>query len=166
MKACRKCSRHEGEVAFGRDSGTKSGYRSVCKICTSAYAFAHRRKNLEHVRMRDVAARKRRHEKPQNFEKTRSKRVAYFLMKKYEVTVNQYNDQFLIQKGLCFICNKSEYPRLLCVDHCHLTSKIRGLLCSKCNLGLGNFCDNTDLLVKAIQYLEAKGIWMKTEIVD
>jgi hypothetical protein len=50
----------------------------------------------------------------------------------------------------CMICGSKER---LCIDHCHTTSEVRGILCSKCNSGLGMFRDNTTYLLKAIQYL-------------
>ena len=42
----------------------------------------------------------------------------------------------------------------LTVDHNHVTGQIRGLLCTNCNLGIGNFKDKTELLKNAIKYLE------------
>lgn len=51
---------------------------------------------------------------------------------------------------VCQICGSTEN---LCIDHCHTTSKVRGLLCSKCNIGLGMFRDNTEYLAEAIKYL-------------
>lgn len=39
------------------------------------------------------------------------------------------------------------------VDHCHKTNKIRGILCSKCNTGLGDFKDNAETIYKAFTYL-------------
>lgn len=41
------------------------------------------------------------------------------------------------------------------IDHCHITEDVRGILCRKCNLGLGNFNDNTSALERAIVYLES-----------
>jgi len=48
------------------------------------------------------------------------------------------------------ICGSQEK---LVVDHNHNTNKVRGLLCNHCNRGLGHFRDNTETLLKAIDYL-------------
>ena len=50
----------------------------------------------------------------------------------------------------CMICGSLER---LCIDHCHATNKVRGILCSKCNSGLGMFRDNIEYLAEAIKYL-------------
>ena len=59
------------------------------------------------------------------------------------------------QNGLCAICNnplKSTHD--VCVDHCHTTNKVRGILCRKCNLGIGHLNDSLDILKSAIKYLK------------
>lgn len=56
------------------------------------------------------------------------------------------------QKGRCRICKKKEDR--LCVDHCHASNKVRGLLCYRCNTGLGQFKDSPGLLRQAAEYLE------------
>ena len=68
--------------------------------------------------------------------------------------VNRYNEQLELQNGLCAICG-TDKPGLSdwCCDHCHTENKPRGLLCVRCNAGLGYFCDNTDYLNLAIAYL-------------
>lgn len=78
------------------------------------------------------------------------------LKKNYGLTVEQYDKMVVDQGGLCAICGKtpSGKRKLLCVDHCHRSGQIRGLLCLSCNCGLGYFKDSVDLLKKAVVYLE------------
>lgn len=58
------------------------------------------------------------------------------------------------QKGLCAICERRlQTGRHTCVDHCHKTGKVRGLLCHKCNKGIGFLDDNPDILISALEYL-------------
>lgn len=87
---------------------------------------------------------------------------------KYGINIKEYNKMFENQKGLCAICNNSEIRlnnrgniRKLCVDHCHKTGKIRGLLCSNCNYLLGIAKDNIQTLSNAIKYLQSLQIYNK-----
>lgn len=52
---------------------------------------------------------------------------------------------------VCAICGTDSN---LCVDHDHTTKKLRGILCKKCNVGLGMFKDDQELLSRAIEYLK------------
>ncbi len=56
------------------------------------------------------------------------------------------------QKGRCAICRKKP-KKTLHIDHCHKKKNIRGLLCHRCNVGLGYFLDNKKNLINAIKYL-------------
>jgi hypothetical protein len=58
------------------------------------------------------------------------------------------------QGGVCAICRRLPTEHL-CIDHCHATGRIRGLLCRKCNTGLGCYEDDTELMNMAIKYLRA-----------
>jgi len=64
------------------------------------------------------------------------------------------------QNGNCAICKNPETrkhrgkPRNLCVDHCHKTGIVRGLLCSRCNVTIGRLEDDPKLLRSAAEYLE------------
>ncbi len=63
----------------------------------------------------------------------------------------------LIQRanGCCMICQRPFEGRTEpSVDHDHTTTKVRGLLCTTCNFGLGSFKDDPSLLASAIQYLK------------
>lgn len=75
----------------------------------------------------------------------------------FGISKEDYETMLLNQNGVCAICNEPELSKrfkFLAVDHCHKTGKIRGLLCSKCNQGLGYFNDNVSNLQSAITYLK------------
>ncbi len=77
------------------------------------------------------------------------------LQSAFGITIAEYNALFSSQKGACAICHKSpdQNKKRLAVDHCHNTKKVRGLLCSTCNQGIGLFKDDVKLLQSAILYL-------------
>ena len=80
------------------------------------------------------------------------------LQRKYGITLAQYEEMLAAQGGGCALCGKrpdeqGRYTRYLHVDHCHATGKVRGLLCDRHNLMLGQWGDTPDLLRKAIDYL-------------
>jgi len=75
---------------------------------------------------------------------------------RYGINPEEYNQMYVDQEGKCHICETHEdnLPRVLCVDHCHETGAVRGLLCRHCNLALGMFKDNPKLLQRALQYVQ------------
>lgn len=77
------------------------------------------------------------------------------LKKRFGIDISKYNEMFSAQNGVCAIC-KQPSPESLHVDHDHVTGKIRGLLHRKCNLALGGFNDNVELLRNAIEYLNGQ----------
>src|SRR5512135_652614 len=76
----------------------------------------------------------------------------YQLKIKYGISLAQYNAMHGAQGGACAICRRDDGGTLH-VDHCHATNRVRGLLCSKCNAGLGCYGDDEELMLKAIEYL-------------
>lgn len=136
LKTCSKCQIEKYEEEFSKREGGR--YRSSCKECT-------RKDNLERYYRKGGKS-------------AQAHRARKFNLKQYGLTVEQYDALFEKQQGKCAICateepsrNKSNYR--LFVDHCHDTGKVRGLLCHHCNVGLGHFKDNWQLLTKAIEYL-------------
>ena len=81
-----------------------------------------------------------------------------YTLKKYNLTKEDYNKIIDLQNGKCKICkidfNVNQKPQ---IDHCHTTNKFRGLLCKKCNVGLGMFNDNIELFKNCIEYLHHYG---------
>lgn len=85
-------------------------------------------------------------------------RTIYTRMRKYKITMHQA--EVLTEQKHCHICNSLfENFKNQHVDHCHATGKIRGVLCVKCNIGLGAFMDSSVNLQKASMYLEYGVSW-------
>lgn len=69
---------------------------------------------------------------------------------------------FELQSGLCKICTRplpahDKPGNYICVDHCHKTGKVRGLLCDPCNVGIGKFEESSTALRRAADYIESQG---------
>jgi len=74
----------------------------------------------------------------------------------YGITPTDYERIFRMQNGQCVICGTKKSGKLgdnLYVDHNKKTKKVRGLLCYKCNFGLGCFNDSPIFLLKAVKYI-------------
>ena len=77
------------------------------------------------------------------------------LQRKYGITSDKYEELLNFQEHKCAICpTPVNNSKRFAVDHCHTTGKVRGLLCSPCNLMLGNAFDNPEILNKAATYLK------------
>lgn len=92
----------------------------------------------------------------QDRKKNPAKYKNYDLKKKFNISLKEYNEKLKQQKHRCSLCkrHKSNFKKALAVDHCHETGKVRGLLCDKCNVGLGSFYENIKTLESAIKYLK------------
>lgn len=99
--------------------------------------------------------RKRSYEKMKDRALTYSK--WYSLKRKFNLTQEEYQQLEQKQNYKCAICS-GKCSRSLAVDHDHSTGKIRGLLCSGCNRGIGYLKDDISILKKAIDYLERASI--------
>jgi hypothetical protein len=98
-------------------------YFETNKEKRKAYDKAHYEANKEKRKARDKAYN----------EANKEKRKAWDIKRKYGLDTDAYDA--LIEKG-CSVCGSFEN---LCVDHCHETLKVRGCLCNKCNVALGNY---------------------------
>jgi len=84
----------------------------------------------------------------------------YKLVKKYGITVDDYERMYKEQGGKCAICEE-KYDSLV-VDHCHTTGKVRSLLCNNCNSGFGYFKEDSKRLNNAIKYKELWDLELST----
>ena len=107
-------------------------------LCAPCYQAQLRKKNLKRHRYLDREYSKR---------MPKIKRQSI----RYKIPVEDIQKIFDAQGGKCAICKIADATHF---DHSHYTGINRGLLCQKCNAGLGMFLDNTTFLASAIQYLE------------
>lgn len=85
----------------------------------------------------------------QNKDRIRS----YTLKAKYDLSLEQYAELLAKQDGACALCRNTK-DKTLYVDHDHVTGAVRGLLCARCNTGLGQLGDREEFLLRAINYLK------------
>ena len=132
-KQCKGCYKVHPINHYGKQSVATGKLKSRCKDCNRESLYAWR---LAH---------------PDRFRKVG---WAYELRKLYGITVADYEQMLLNQGGVCAICGKINTRQLkLAVDHNHKTGKIRGLLCDRCNRGIGLLLNTTNL-TNAINYLK------------
>jgi hypothetical protein len=131
-KRCSFCKKFKKFDQFHKNRHAYYGLRSRCKICENSECRQKYSKNPQYYKNMTESSLKHR----------------------YGISIKEYNEMMDRQNGFCAICgiHKDYLNYRLFVDHNHRTGEIRGLLCPKCNAGLGSFKDDVKLLEKAIQY--------------
>ena len=148
-KRCVSCGVVKSVSAFGPHKATKDRLQCYCRPCAARKARESRKRNIE-----------RHHEVQKAWrDKNKEKRQLYDLRQiamRYGMGKSEFFAMLASQQGLCRICTRAEVisGRRLSVDHDHVSRRVRGLLCSNCNLGIGYFFDNPTLLRRAADYLE------------
>jgi hypothetical protein len=90
-----------------------------------------------------------------NPDKAKSQQRNATLKKKYKITLDQFNALLLKQNNSCPICLRFFIDKVApCVDHCHVTNNVRGILCRQCNAAIGQLGDNEECLQRAVDYLK------------
>jgi hypothetical protein len=134
-------------------------------------AAEYRKKNPEKVRETNRRSAAKKRQDPQKIEATRAYQAEYRAKnrsalcdrerkRKFGITRNEYANMFHSQNGVCAICSEPETAtrlgviKALSVDHDHKTGKVRGLLCSDCNTGIGKLKENRNVFISAIKYLD------------
>lgn len=163
MKKCTKCLTMKEFSEFSKHKKYKNGLRSSCKECIRLYDRKVYHKNPERREKLNLKLFQWREKNRNSYNKytrkyrrvNKEKTKNTDLKKNYGITLEIYNKMLKEQNYCCKICNKNEkeFKLKLCVDHCHKTEKIRGLLCNKCNFGISYFSDNIEIINKAIEYL-------------
>lgn len=94
-------------------------------------------------------------------ESNRSWQRNYHLRRLYGISLTDYDQMVAERNGKCDICGRvpegKRNQACLHVDHDHRTGRVRGLLCSHCNRGLGFLGDSPETLSRAAAYLAERG---------
>jgi len=126
MRRCSSCRKVKPLPEFYKATAKANrGYQYNCKRCCRGLAHGWRQRNPRRER-------------------------SIQLKKNYGITIQQFEAAERRQKRRCAICKKRAK---LTVDHCHTRLVVRGLLCAKCNAGIGLLCDSITILQSAIVYL-------------
>ncbi len=93
------------------------------------------------------------------YKNNREKYRKWALKKHYGLTLETYEDLLKSHDYKCAVCLSPGPESIfqgsqgLCVDHCHKTGRVRGILCAKCNIALGQLEDDPDKILRLYQYL-------------
>lgn len=168
MKKCSACGESKLDSEFHKNKVSPPSETRQCRVCTNAKRRAWR--NGDIVARREKEARKA---SAARARMSPSDRHGAHLKRHHGMTAGQYWAMLDLQGGGCAICHKPEQAvsanpasnqiRMMSVDHDHACCAgkrscgqcVRGLLCSRCNAGLGNLNDDIGLLTSAIAYLSA-----------
>lgn len=135
------------ELFYFRKLVGRLGHRKECKECSDEVKQRWYRNNFERLSK----------EGREKYAKDPHKYRDSSLRWRYGITQDDYDKKLAEQKGTCAICKQPKLrhkDRVLAVDHCHASGKFRGILCTKCNTGIGLFGDDIIRLEDAIKYLK------------
>lgn len=134
-KSCSKCKKTKPKSAFITRKERNGALHSWCNECLRAHARNWRRNNPEKEALHQKRA---------------------ILKRKYNITIDGYNELLINQGGMCAICGTRTPGGSggFCIDHDHGGGKVRGLLCTNCNLGIGHLQDSEYIIESALNYIK------------
>ena len=173
----RKAQRKAYDAArYAANPGKNAVNSAAYRAANPGYMVAYRAENKEKSALRQRAYRAvnrakyaalRAAYRAANPEKIAVARRAAHQLRKYGLTVEQYDAMLTKQNGTCDICNLVCLTgKRLAVDHCHDTKVVRGLLCANCNMGNGSLKESPKNLAASLVYLAKHGKALTTEEVD
>ncbi len=134
-KVCSKCRQSKLLTEFYPQANGVYGRKSACSTCSRSYTSRYRKAKGEG-----------------------GKHVARcsYLQRTYGMSLEEYTSLLSAQNASCAIC-QTHYSKVLhgklCVDHCHESGKIRGLLCHPCNAAIGLLKEDEEVLYRAARYI-------------
>lgn len=144
MKRCTCCKEEKSLDEFFRTCRATDKRHSWCKICHTRNTKAWYARNPE------KAKKYAREWNRKNYAKIKARRR----LREFGIDEVKYQRMLAAQGGKCSGCWRDDV--VFCVDHCHKTGAIRGLLCHSCNLALGHATDDVQVLLRLAEYLVSK----------
>lgn len=146
-KVCTKCGETKPLDQFHKRSAAKDGRQPACGTCMTAWALEWNKANPEYHRQkaREYVARHPDRHADMN------------LRWRLGVPWGTYDKMLVEQDGKCGICGDTSpgaRTTRFHVDHDKDTGIVRGLLCARCNTGIGQLRHSKPILLAAIEYLE------------
>ena len=130
-KKCSSCQEYKPFEDFNKSKAGKFGLHNQCRACSKLWK--------PNPKAREIANKRSR-------EWNRLKATGF--------TSKDFEETLANQGGRCAICGTDDPGKTNWqADHNHITKQKRGILCQKCNTGLGLLQDNIDILCSAIEYL-------------
>ena len=132
-RKCRKCKKILSITKFIKRKGCRYGRAYICRPCANVYFRKWSKRNPEKIKNANLRS-------------------------LFGISLLDYKNLLKKQNNSCAICQipKNQFDKDLAVDHCRNTKKVRGLLCFDYNTGIGKLKDNTELLERALKYLQGK----------
>ncbi len=151
IKTCRHGHAVTQENTYHYPEHGRNAGKTMCRECMGIWS---KRQNFTRTKeQRNASARLWRVNNPESARRVRKKQN----LKRFGLTEDSFNVIMVKQNGVCAICKNPEpAKRALAIDHNHQTGKIRGLLCTRCNQGIGCFVDQPLILEAAIKYLQER----------
>jgi hypothetical protein len=161
QKLCIGCNEEKPASCFCSKRSSRDGLHPYCKECNGQRNREYRGKNKEALsEMMRLYGIKNREAICQNkkdyYRANKAAARDWQLKRHYGISLKEYGEMFEAQGGGCAICgSKGSGVKGRChhVDHDHVTRRVRGLLCSSCNRGIGFAGDDVFLLQLFIEYL-------------
>lgn len=185
MKTCRTCRKLKTLSEFPKNRNSRDKHGDRCSACQREYYIANRDRLNNAAKARyaenkvEILARiRQRNEEKAAGTYVPRRRPARVLTPEedaqrkhrarclvYGLTPADFEEILWAQGMACAICDRTfKSYRNIHIDHCHRTGVIRGFLCARCNVGLGQFDDNAERLVSALRYLTTAGETSKFKI--
>jgi hypothetical protein len=158
VKTCKSCGATKPLADFYGNPSGRDGTRPECKDCTRArrkrWYTKNREREIERVADWQRENPERVRAAMDRFRAAGKKKVSdrkSHLKRKYGITLEDFDTLLASQGGGCAICGKPDVDH---VDHDHVTGRVRGILCFRCNVAIGQMDDDCDRLAAAMAYLD------------